>query len=163
MSIPIGRILFVDMGSDRWGGVLYMIVNHPIICETCNSVIFDWRSTDIVICPNCENDVLLRDYYPCPKCGEYDYLTMRVVNNNNWYYDSSNERVNEYNDKAGFVINACEKDLIKEIREGKITLYSARQSVDAKRKLLWINQDEYDPTKSIPEWINEQFKYEDQQ
>lgn len=162
MNIPIGRILWADTGDDKWGKVLYMVVNPPIICETCNSVVFEWRSTEEVICPNCENLIENRDYYPCPRCGNSDYMTIRVVNNNNWHYDSTTGRVTEYNNKAGFVINTCKKDLEKEIESHLITLYSSHDSVNTKRKLLWVSQNEYDSSKPMPEWIKQQFKYEEQ-
>lgn len=162
MYIPVGRILWVDTGDQKWGKVLYMVANPPIVCETCNSVVFDWRSSEDVICPVCESIVEERFYYPCPKCGEQDYMTLRVVNNNNWHYDSTTGLVNEYNDKLGFSINVCSKDLQKEIDKQLIRLYSVKDTVDTKRKILWTSQDEYDSTKPIPEWIKEQFKYEDQ-
>ncbi len=40
MQIPVGRIIWTDMGTNKWGRVIYMVINPPIICETCNSVIF---------------------------------------------------------------------------------------------------------------------------
>jgi hypothetical protein len=33
------------MGAHKWGVVLYMVVNPPIICETCGAVVFEWRSS----------------------------------------------------------------------------------------------------------------------
>jgi hypothetical protein len=40
MRIPAGRIIRTDMGDERWGVVLYMVIQPPVICETCQSVIF---------------------------------------------------------------------------------------------------------------------------
>lgn len=164
MNIPIGRLLWIDTGDRKWGRVLYMAVNPPIVCETCNTVIFDWLSlTEQLICPSCENVVIERNFCPCIRCNEMDYMTLRVVNNNNWGYDFISGQVTEYNDKAGFTINVCKKELVKEITSGKIHLLSAKDTVNVKRKLMWTFQDEYDSTKSIPEWIIEKFKYEDQE
>jgi hypothetical protein len=32
MRIPVGRIIRTDMGNDKWGIILYMVINPPIIC-----------------------------------------------------------------------------------------------------------------------------------
>jgi hypothetical protein len=160
MDIPVGRLLYVDMGQDKWGKVIYMVINPPIICEHCNSVVFEWKSSeDYIICPDCENVIEKREYYPCPKCGKQDYMTLRVVNNNNWHYDSVTGEVTEYNDKSGFVINVCKKELEKEISQQKIKLLSSKESVDIKRKILWTSQDDYESGKPIPDWIKEKFPY----
>ena len=160
MNIPVGRILFVDMGQDRWGRVIYMVINPPIICEHCSSVVFEWKSSvDNIICPDCGNVIEQRNYYPCPKCGELDYMTLRVVNNNNWHYDSVTGEVTEYNDKAGFTINTCCKELEKAIKKQEIKLFSEKESADIKRKILWTSSDDYEPGKPMPEWIKDKFKY----
>lgn len=163
MNIPIGRLLWIDMGQAKWGRVLYMVVQPPIVCETCNSVIFEWRSSvEMLLCPACDNEVVERDYYPCPHCGELDYMTLRVVNNNNWGYDFVSGDITEYNDKAGFVINTCGKELRKEISEGKIVLLSARDTVNTKRRLTWTFNDNYDASKPMPDWIIEKLPYDGQ-
>ena len=159
MDIPVGRLLTVDMGQDKWGKVIYMVINPPIVCEHCCSVIYEWKSSDEgVICPECENIIKHRDYYPCPKCGNIDYMSLRVVNNNNWQYDSVTGEVIEYNDKAGFVINICKKELEKEILTHKIILLSEKDSVNVKRKILWTSSNDYKPGQPIPDWIKEKFK-----
>lgn len=164
MNIPVGRILRTDMGSDKWGVVLYMVVNPPIVCETCGSVIFEWRSSqENVICPDCENIVNERNYYKCPDCGENDYHTLRVVNNNNWHYDSITGEVTQYCDKRGIVINVCGKSLMKDIKQQKVTLMNAHQSQDIKRKLVWTGIMDYDSTKPMPQWIIDKFPYDAQE
>ena len=45
MNIPVGRIIQVDMGAEKWGRVVYLVINPPIVCETCDSVIFEWKSS----------------------------------------------------------------------------------------------------------------------
>lgn len=163
MDIPVGRILFVDMGDSKWGRVMYMVINPPIICETCNSVIFEWKSSaESVICPDCDNVIRERDYYPCPECGDDDYVSLRVITNDSFGYDIQTGEMTEYEDKAGEVLNVCGKSLEKEIKSGVVKLLSAKESVDKKRKLTWTHQDDYDSTQPMPEWIIEKFKYEEQ-
>lgn len=111
MRVPAGRILRIDMGESRWGTVLYMVIQPPVICETCQSVIYEWRECDGVICPACENVIQERNFYPCPYCGEEDYHTLKVINNNNWGYNYTTDELTEYNDKKGTVINVCGKSL----------------------------------------------------
>jgi hypothetical protein len=160
MNIPVGRIIRVDMGEDRWGQVLYMVVNPPIVCEHCNAVIFEWRSSQgDVICPDCGQIVRARFYYPCPRCHGNDYHTLRVVNNNNWYYDSVSGLVNEYNDKAGRVLNICGKSLMDDLKHQRMYLLTANETQDVKRKLAWTGCDDYDSTKPMPQWVIDKFPY----
>lgn len=164
MRLPVGRILRTDMGTDKWGIVLYMVVNPPIICQTCGSVIFEWRSSEQnVICPSCEKIITHRDYFNCPTCQQDDYHTLRVVNNSNWNYDSTTGEVTEYCDKKGVVINICGKSLQKDIKSQKIQLMTAKQSQDIKRKLVWTGIMDYDSTKPMPQWIIDRFPYNEQE
>lgn len=159
MNIPVGRIIQVDMGAERWGRVVYLVINPPIVCETCDSVVFEWKSSDEqVICPSCQNVINERFYAPCPYCGDNDFVSLRVVNNNNFHYDSHSGEVTEYNDQYGRTINVCGKNLDKEIKEGKVKLLSEQDSNKVKQKILWTSQDDYDPTKPIPDWIKDKFK-----
>ena len=173
MNIPVGRIIYVDMGEDKWGRVLYMVVRPPIVCEHCDAVIFEWRETCFdedaglyvpcdVVCPDCGNVVKDRFYYPCPRCHGNDYHTLRVVNNNNWYYDSTSGYVNEYNDKKGKTISVCGRSLMDDIKHQRMHLLTARESQDVKRKVAWTGCDDYDPTKPIPQSIIDQFPYDAQ-
>ena len=163
MNIPVGRIIKVDMGDDRWGRVLYMVVNPPIVCEHCDTVVFEWRANQgDVICPECGDVIRTRFYYPCPYCGGNDYHTLRVVNNNNWHYDSTSGEVTEYNDKAGKVINICGKSLMDDLKHQRMFLLTARESQDIKRKLAWTGCDDYDSSKPIPYSIISQFPYDAQ-
>lgn len=156
--IPTGRIIRMDTGSDRWGMVVYMVVNPPIVCETCDSVIFDWRAIDgQVICPACNHLILDRLQYPCPKCGGYDYHTLRIVTNNNWHYDSTTGQVTEYNDQRDRIISICGKSLMDDIGHGRMTLLGPKDSQDVKRRIIWTGSDDYDPTKPMPQSIIDQF------
>ncbi len=170
MNIPVGRIIMTDMGSERWGRVVYMVVNPPIVCEHCDTVIFEWRETSLdkdtglyvpcdVICPDCGNIVEERFYAPCPRCQGHDYHTLRVVNNNNWFYDSVSGLVNEYNDKKGKVINICGKMLMDDLKHQRMTLLTPQESQNVKRKLAWTGCDDYDPTKPMPQTIIDKFPY----
>ena len=67
--------------------------------------------------------------------------------------------VTEYNDKAGFTINTCRKELEKAINKHEIRLFSEKESAAVKRKILWTSLDEYEPGKPMPEWIKEKFPY----
>lgn len=158
MNIPAGRIIQVDMGAEKWGKVVYLVINPPIVCETCDSVIFEWKSSQgQVICPACQNIIKERFYAPCPHCGDNDWMSLRVVNNNNFHYDSYTGEVTEYNDKCGRTLNVCGKSLEKEIKQGKVKLLSEQQSKIVKRKILWTGSDDYDPEKPMPDWIKDKF------
>lgn len=163
MRIPAGRIIRTDMGDERWGVVLYMVIQPPVICETCQSVIFQWRECDGVICPACDNVIKSRNYYPCPDCGELDYHTLRVINNNNWGYYMSTGQVIEYDDKKGTVINVCGKSLMNDIKSQKVFLMNPRESQNTKRKLVWTSSSDYDSSKPMPQYIIDKFPYQNQE
>ena len=164
MNIPVGRILSVDTGDGCWGRVVYMVVNPPIVCEHCNTVVFEWRSSvGDVICPDCGNVIHDRFYYPCPTCGGDDYHTLRIVNNNNWHYDSTSGEVTEYNDKKGRVMNICGRLLMDDIRNQRLRLMTAKESQDIKRKIAWTGSDDYEAGKPIPDSIINQFPYSAQE
>ena len=164
MKIPVGRILSVDMGDNRWGRVLYMVVQPPIVCEHCDTVVFEWRSSaGDVICPECGNVIMERFYYPCPRCGGNDYHTLRIVNNNNWHYDSTSGEVNEYNDQKGRVMNICGKLLMEDIKQQRMCLMTARESQDIKRKITWTGSDDYVAGKPMPQSIIDMFPYSAQE
>ena len=161
MNIPVGRIIQIDMGSDKWGSVVYMVVNPPIICEHCDSVVYEWRSSvGDVVCPDCGNIIRHRDYLPCPICGDMDYHCLRVVCNNNWHYDSTNDEVIDYNDKAGRIIYVCGRQLLYEIKKQLLVLLTPNESALVKRKLVWTSSDDYDPAKPMPQAIIDKFPLE---
>ena len=162
--IPTGRIIRMDTGSDRWGMVVYMVVNQPIVCGTCEYVVFDWRESDgDVVCPYCGHLITDRYHYPCPKCGEDDYHTLRIVTNNNWHYDSYTGQITEYNDKRGKVMSYCGKALMRDIMSGRMTLLGPEESQDVKRRIIWTGSDDYDPSKPMPQSIIDQFPDSDQE
>lgn len=152
------------MGSDKWGRVLYMVVNPPIVCEHCGTVVFEWRSSEgDVVCPDCGRVIRDRFHYPCPRCHGDDYHTLRVVNNNNWHFDSTRGEVNEYNDKEGAVMNVCGKSLMEDFKSQRMFLLTARESQDIKRKLTWAMSDDYDSRKLMPQSIVDRFPYNAQE
>ncbi len=156
--IPAGRILRVDMGMEKWGAVIYMVINPPIVCETCGSVVFEWREIDgLLLCPDCESPMVSRMRCPCPVCGEDDYHSLRVVTNNNWNYSFGEGKVTPMNDKQGVVLNVCGKSLMDDIKNQRITLFDDRQSAEIKRKILWTSSMDYDPEKPMPEEITSRF------
>lgn len=164
MRIPVGRIIRTDMGADRWGMVLYMVVNPPIVCETCGAVVFEWRSSDgQVICPECGHVIEERVYFPCPVCGEQDYHTLRVVHNDNWHYDSVSGEVTEYCDKRGTALNVCGKSLMRDFRSQRIVLMNPKESQDIKRKITWTGSMDYDPRAPMPQWVIDKFPYSAQE
>lgn len=164
MRIPVGRIIRTDMGMQKWGMVLYLVINPPIICQNCNEVVFEWRSNwEKVFCPCCDNEIKHRDYLPCPVCGEMDYHSLRVVHNNNFHYDSVSGQVTQYCDKRGKVINMCGKSIMKQIKNQSIILLTAKESQDVKRKIVWTGSDDYDPIKPMPQQIINQFPYDEQE
>lgn len=164
MRIPVGRIIRTDMGYDKWGAVLYMVVQPPIICETCNSVVYEWRSNSgEVICPACNNVITHRDYFPCPVCGGDDYHTLRIVSNNNWHYDSVTGQVTQYCDKQGIVLNVCGKSIMNDIKHQFVCLMTPKQSQNIKRKLVWTGSMEYDSTKLMPQSIIDAYPYDAQE
>ena len=159
--IPPGRIIRVDMGGDRWGRVLYMVANPPIVCETCGTVVFEWRTGE-VLCPDCGNVITSRVHCPCPRCGEDDWHTLRVVTNDNFHYDSLNDEVVEFNDKAGRVLNVCGRSLMDDVAAQRASLLTARDSQDCKRRILWTMSDDYDPDAPMPQWVKDRFPYDGQ-
>lgn len=164
MRIPVGRIISADTGDDRWGRVLYMVVNPPIVCEHCDTVVFEWRSSaGDVICPECGNVIRDRYFCPCPVCGGDDYHTLRVVNNNNWHYDSVSGEVTPYNDRKGTVMNRCGKSIMDDIKSQRVFLLSGRESQAVKRKILWTGIDDYDPSRPMPQWIIDRFPLDGQE
>ena len=163
LSIPVGRLIWTDMGADKWGRVLYMVVNPPIVCCCCGAVVFEWRSEGgDTHCPNCGCRMCRKIYFPCPVCGEMDYHTLRVVSNNNWSYDSATGEVIEYCDKRGRSVNVCGKSLEDDIRHQRLRLLSAKETQDVKRKIVWTSSMDYDPTKPMPQAIIDQFPYDAQ-
>ena len=159
MRIEPGRIIWVDMGQERWGKVLYMVINPPIVCETCGAVVFEWRQdAGEVICPDCGNAIRERTHCPCPKCGEDDYHTLRVVANNNWHYEFLSDTVTEMNDKRGRVINICGKSLQESINKQRVILYDKARSDEIKRKILWTSSMDYDSSKQMPDEIKNAFR-----
>ena len=141
-----------------------MVVNPPIVCEHCDSVVFEWRSScGDVVCPECGEVIHDRFYYPCPHCHGDDYHTLRVVNNNNWHYDSTSGEVTEYNDMKGTVMNVCGKSLLDDIKCNRVVLSTARESQDIKRKIAWTASDDYEPGKPIPQSIIDRFPYDAQE
>ena len=145
------------MGAEKWGRVVYLVINPPIVCETCDAVVFEWKTTEQVVCPACQNLITKRFYAPCPHCGDNDFVSLRVVNNNNFHYDSHSGEVTEYNDQCGRLVNVCGKSLEKEIKQGKVKLLSEQDSRKVKQKILWTSLDDYDPTKPMPDWIKDKF------
>lgn len=149
------------MGIERWGRVLYMVVRSPIRCTNCGTKIDDWKKDEqgYIECPYCEQ-ITEQNYISCP-CGEDDWMRLRVVQNNNWGVDNDGH-VTMLNDKIGFGVNICKKELQKQINQSKIALLSAHDSVDKKRMIQWTSSDDYDPTVPMPQWIIDKWKYEDQ-
>lgn len=140
-----------------------MVINPPIVCQTCQTIVQGWKSSKgDVICPDCGNIIYHRDYLPCPQCNEMDYYSLIIVNNNNWHYDSVTNEVTDYNDKKGVMFNICGKRLEKDINEQNIQLMSAKVSQDIKRKIYWTSIDDYDPTKPMPQYIIDKFPYDKQ-
>lgn len=160
MEIPWGRILELDMGAQKWGRVLYLVIKPTLICSVCGFKINNWRkdSEGYIVCPYCEQ-VTDENYEIC-KCGEHDQMRLRVVQNNNFGLDA--DGMVELNDKVGKGISVCKKELEKEIEEHKIRLLNAKESVDKKRLIEWTSSDDYDPVKPMPDWIIEKWKYENQ-
>lgn len=164
LRIPVGRLLWTDMGQDKWGRVLYMVVNPPIVCCCCGAAVFEWRSSDPeVICPGCGCRICKKRFLPCPKCGGMDYHTLRVVNNNNWCYDSVTGQVIEYCDRRGTAVSMCGKSIEADIRSGRLRLLSAKESQDRKRMIVWTGSMDYAPQKPMPQEIIDRFPYSAQE
>ena len=161
MNIPLGRLLEIDMGQNKWGRVLYMVIRPTIVCPTCESNINNWRKDEngVLICPFCDEVIFDEKYEQC-QCGEYDQMRLRVVQNNN--FGLFEDEMIELNDKIGKGLSICKKELQKQIKQHKIRLLSAKQTVNRKRLIEWTSCDDYDPVKSMPDWIIEKWKYENQ-
>lgn len=162
MEIPLGRILEVDLGIDKWGMTLYLVIKPTLICDICGERINNWRKDEngYIECSNCE-DFTTQQYLPCPYCKDNDLMRLRVIQNNNWGIDNDGH-LTQLNDKVGKGLNICKKELQKEIKSGKIRLLSAKQSVDKKRLIEWSMRIDYDPSKEMPQDIIDYWKYENQ-
>ena len=53
----------------------------------------------------------------------------------------------------------CGKALMDDIRSGRMTLLSAKDSQDVKRRIIWTGSSDYDSTKQMPQSIIDQFPY----
>lgn len=162
MQIPLGRIIFTDLGINKWGRTLYLVIKPTLECTNCGYHINNWKKEQdgFIYCPNC-NSVTEQNYVRC-KCGQYDLIRLRVIQNNNWGVDNEGV-VTELNDKIGHGISQCKKELQKQIKQGGLKLLSAKQSVDKKRLIAWTSSDDYQPGKPIPDEIIEYWRYEDQE
>ena len=153
------------MGDDKWGHVVYMVANPPIVCNRCGTVVFDWRHEEGggTICPMCSGRITQFDFYKCPRCGGDDYHTLRVVVNNNWHYDSISGIVTEYNDKGGRLVNICGKSLLDDIKYARVLLLTPSESQEMKRRIVWTGCDDYDPVRPMPQSIIDSFPYDAQE
>lgn len=162
MQIPLGRIIFTDLGINKWGRTLYMVVKPTLQCTVCGYHINNWKKDQNgdIYCPNCGR-ITEQNYVKC-SCGQYDLMRLRVIQNNNWGMDNQGQ-VTQLNDKIGHGISQCKKSLQKQIQKGSLTLFSAKQTVDRKRLITWVSSDDYQPGKPIPDNIIQYWKYEDQE
>ena len=163
MQIPLGRVLQVDMGSQKWGMILYLVIKPTLICNNCGQKINNWRKdkNGYICCPYCYK-LTEQIYQKCPYCNEYDLMRLRVIQSDNWGIDNQ-QYIEARNSKVGRGISLCKKQLQKQIKTGKIRLLSAKESVDKKRLIQWSRRDDYDPSKPIPEQIIQYWKYQEQQ
>ena len=162
MDIPLGRILQVDRGETKWGMILYLVVKPTLNCTNCGEQINDWGKDEngFIFCHYCQ-DITQQNYLKCTKCGEDDLMRLRVIQSDNWSIDLEGN-IQQRNDKVGKGISICKKQLQKEIKNGKIKLLSAKESVDKKRLIQWSCRIDYDPTKPMPQDIIDYWKYENQ-
>lgn len=162
MQIPLGRILQVDMGIQKWGMILYLVIKPTLICDNCGQKINNWRKDEngYIWCYNCQQ-ITTQNYQKCPYCNDDDLMRLRVIQSDNWGVDIQ-QNLELRNSKVGRGISICKKQLQKQIKAGKIRLLSAKESVDKKRLIQWSSRDDYDPSKPIPQQIIQYWRYQDQ-
>lgn len=157
MDIPVGRIIWSDLGSFLGGLTLYLVVRPPIYCSVCGEINAQWHEVDgILTCLVCEKTIINPQYVPCD-CGDIDLMGLRVVQNNDWGLDVVDDQMHDFNNHLGRHMTICKKRLEKDLKKNShtIRLLSHEDSVNKKRLLTWTSQIEYDPSKPMPEWIKE--------
>ncbi len=159
MDIPVGRLIWCDLGSFRGGLTLYLVIRPPILCPSCGMV-NKWRydPDGILTCIYCESVISDIVPAPCP-CGDDDLMSLRVVQNNDWGLDYVEDQLHEFNNRLGRVVTTCKKRLEKELRSNDMKLLSHKESVERKRMLVWSQQTTFDPTLPIPQWIIDEWPY----
>lgn len=145
----------LQMYSHQMGHVLYMVVNPPIICEHCKNVIHGWEQVQEFKCPKCDQEIHEFQKQIC-KCGEYDLIELVVAADNNFGLQSDGEMFS-YNRLVNRLYCHCLKDVEKEIESGKLKVLTDEEAVMKKRLIAWTSQDNYEPGKEMPKWIEEMF------
>lgn len=69
-------------------------------------------------------------------CGDKDGVTLQIVANNNFGYDGTLDRFFPYNQKKGFIIPDCQKNIVKAIKKNKMKLFNNKESFILKNQLL---------------------------
>lgn len=70
------------------------------------------------------------------QCGDKDCVTLQIVSNNNFGYDGTLDRFFPYNQKKGFVIPDCQKNIVKSIKKNKMKLFNSKEASFLKQQLL---------------------------
>ncbi len=155
MRLDCGKMLW--MNNDQTGDTLYMVVNSPVLCETCGKAVYDWETDDAgaLECPHCGHEIREFSPFRC-QCGENDRVSLVVAANNNFGCCHDGEMI-PYNHMVNRVVTVCGKVLEGEIRAGKIRLLPVEETAYRKRLLLWTSQNTYEPGKAMPQWIRERF------
>lgn len=156
MTFEYGQMLWFS-NEQSTGETLYMVINPPVVCETCKKPIYDWvlDEHESLECPSCGHKVEEFNPTPC-SCGGNDQISLVIAANNNFgcYHDGE---VIPYNHMVNRVVTVCQKSLEKEIRQGKIRILSPEETVYRKRLLAWTAENTYEPGTPMPEWVKKQF------
>lgn len=72
----------------------------------------------------------------CSSCKEKDGVTLQIVCNNNFGYDGTLDRFFPYNQKKGYIIPDCQKNIIKAIKKNKMKLFNEKQAIVLRQQLL---------------------------
>ena len=70
------------------------------------------------------------------QCGANDKITLQIVCNNNFGYDGTLDQFFPYNEKKGFIMFDCEKNIEKAIIKNKMKLFNKKQAVILRQQLL---------------------------
>lgn len=79
---------------------------------------------------------------PCPACGGNDYITMEVPANND--EGQSDGYYTVIDNKVGYKIKVCEKNLYEEVRNtygNDFVMIPESLNADIERRILWDNNE----------------------
>lgn len=155
MDFKYGDILLATV--PYYGAALFMVVNPPVVCESCGEVIrvWDYEEDGTVKCPFCGysnvDPPVLKDRF-----GN-EMMSLAVAANSDTGTDSPNWTP-IYNFLVNKVYSYSVKSVEDDVRNGRLHLCSDEEAFNRKCMIVWTNTEGYGPGLPVPEWIKELIK-----